>query len=1303
MTDISATSFFHQAGLADGGGIDFEHEEVDTGGSKRPTKIHLHAVDPGSGDRMGTLTYHVPRRKADKILVEHLGTEDDHRGKGVASQLMDEMQRRHPGTPIDHGDRTDDGKAWWAKYTDGKKVTRGRTIASLTDSFRATASHPRAEVPPEQQEALEHPSFSEHRRRALELAKNPVPGTVVWRGEARSGEPHEALHESGVGMHWTVNPDAVLVPRPADGQRRMLWQGRIEHPEQQTIPRSHPSWGGRTGHSMDHEAEVRFKPGAKVHMEGAYVWHGQGDPQGHPVPRVPERTHPDWKWHPVGQHAEVHNLGHIDYGQFDTPTSDAKMPPPWHGADPHTVLQHEHAAGNHHSAHPGGTYDDIDWDAPGEHVDGHSNAVMTDMALKDGYIEPHSLSHEDASEWLRWHPDRANIEQRHTSKTAARVTAAVQDGDDVPSLLLNPHGHHIKADIGGYTNVEMVPRHEIERYASQPLIPGHTKEVGTHMATSGRMEPLLLHYHPDTSEAYLGEGNHRLAAARTLKMDHLPVRVQRSHYGLPGPGVKTPQPHPAIEAGTHIPHDIKPSDIGLTTVDNPTISEWDKRTELTNYRLLHGSKTAAVKPCPCCNGTGEHYDTGFECYHCDGGLTVPADSEDDVWCDGQLPDGGHGKTASADTLHRGVLVEADPNDLVEAHRHGGMPAVHEHIRSLVTGHGGGGLGTHWSSDPAIAHQFSQGPGFAGDRDSAPHTDIPYQSTMHIPVKMQGRIAPEHHETDPDALDSAMVQGHGWNPLNPDRPHEQETLVRPGSPVHLTGMQASLPAHPDWVHHVNDALENWEHEDWGHTHKVPHAWQEIGGAGHHTASFTTPVPDNAQPYEHEHPWLPRDHFFAPGEKGLDPRLFDENDRMHPEVRQQILSLLHGFWAPRYGDGWQSWARVYLAGSEASHFYGNDDLDILIGVDYDTARRMVPALGSLSNEEISTRLTDELRKGLNDPARRLLVKSDSWETGVVDSRSKNASNSSASTSKTDEASPRSAASSESARRQSAITWANLTYETYLAASPTRARERRVAAAGRQTPRSRDVAVDARRITSAATTSRQSTDSLSSNTSSSLPSTSTAAPSAGEETFSSSSTTTTAAVQECEPAGSAYAGSSARDATRPSRTSERIISTARSVTSNDERLEAAPPGYEWIGPFESTFYVNPDSYDIRDIKPYAAYDITRDEWAVRPVEVPDDFGPEKLPESTWDVFEAVQKLIGAIQELPEGVREREGSALYDYLHTDRHSAFGSEGSGLYDPANAVWKALDKAPDQPLQQLIDWKHAHDGVSAATDQEKAA
>jgi GNAT superfamily N-acetyltransferase len=1175
MTDISAASFFRQA--AADSGIDFEHEEIDTGGSKRPTKIHLHAVDPGSGERMGTLTYHVPRRKADKILVEHLGTEEAHRGKGVASALMDEMQRRHPATPIDHGDRTDAGKGWWDKYTDGKKVTRGRTMASVT------ASHPRAEVPPEQAEALEHPDFREYRRRSLELAKNPTPGTVVWRGETRTGEPRDALRSSGVGMHWTVNPDSVVVPRPHESERRVLWQGRIDNPAAQTIPRSHPSWGGRTGHSMDHEAEVRFQPGSKVHIEGAYVWHGQGDPEGHPVPRKPERTHPDWKWHPVGEHAEVRNLGHIDYGSHETPASTTKTPPPWTGADPHAVVAHEHAAGNHYSNYPGNDLDDVDWDAPEEHSDAHSNAIMTDGVVRDGWVKPHELSHEDAANWLRFHPDRAGIEQRHGGKTAMRRTAAVEEGDDVPSRLLNPHGHHIKAKVGGYRNVEMVPREEIARYASQETDPEHAKAVGHHIATTGEMEPLLLHYHPKSGEAYLGEGNHRLRASYPLQMDHLPVRVQRNNYGLPGPGVKVPQDHPALATGEHIPHDIKPSDIGLTTVEKPTMSEWDKQHELMQYRLRHSRKTAADAPTPesFARQEGEDYydhqrrvQRGLSLGHLDymqareHGYTGDArqDTRDD-WTGQPTPGKGwqplpqklyHTTTDAAGVMAHGLKsgdelgqkrghgLGGTPEWLSltdrEDHAHNMLDALHEyhaHLNGKTTYQdlhraAQNAEGAEKPFHEAFEHAVTGGhneyakdsmrrgkrlePGFA-TYDEAKEKGWTPHPTIHkdFGVDKHGRHIGTGWERDPNVEERHDEYGAF------SRTREWNGNGKPSILFTSNDREAFAKKDPNNFAVLHVRPKPGAH---GFPMKTEHEWRtatgdavEVHGEPIRRQAASTPVPDNHEPYQHKHDWLPHDHFFAPGKKDLDPRLFDDGERMHPEVRQYLMSLLNGFWAPRYGDSWQTWARVYLAGSEASHWYGNGDLDILIGVDYDRAREHAPALARLSDTEIDDRLNDELRQGLND---------------------------------------------------------------------------------------------------------------------------------------------------------------------------------------DHRLLPGPDGHE-TGPWENTWYVNPGSYDITTLKPYAAYDITRDQWAVEPVQVPDDFGPESLPESTWDVFDALTKLIKAIGELPDGAREREGAALYDYLHADRHSAFGPDGSGLYDPGNAVWKALDKAPGKPLQQLIDWKHAHDGAAAATDQETAA
>jgi hypothetical protein len=990
------------------------------------------------------------------------------------------------------------------------------TDISATNFFRQAAGEtsPLPQLPPEQEEALGHPDFIQHKHLSLGLAKNPVPGTAIWRGEAREGAPHDAVHHSGVGLHWSVNPDSAFTPPPGQGQRRMFWQGRVDNPAEQTIPRSHPSWDGRT-RSMDHEAEVRLKPGSRVHIDGAYVWHGQDEPHGHPTPMAPERTHPDWKWHPVGQHAEVHNHGHISYDLSEPQHSDAKMPPPWTGANPRAVLEHEHAAGNHHAVHPGGSYDDIDWDAPGEHVDGHSAAVMTDGVLKDGWTKPHELDDHDTTEWLRWHPDRAGIEQRHHGRTASlTTTAAVQNGDDIPSRFLNPHGHHIRANVGGHTNVEMVPREEVERYASQPTDTDHVKEVGHHLATSGQMEPLMLHYHPASGEAYLGEGNHRLRAAKALGMDHVPLRISRSNYGLPGPGVKVPQDHPAIAAGGHVPADIHPSHIGLTTVDKPSISQVDLDSARHDYNLTGRPRLAAAespesiaewgsgsKPCPCCQGQGEH-GTGYECYLCDGSMSVGQDTPEDYRCEGTLPDGGHGKTATYaenplpaeidswkntqwdvphqvdGPMHRGLTIPLSPEDHAHVHDQSVSPSKRAaHIVKLVSKDGN--LGRHWTTDADMANHFSTSA--AGELGHHPHL-LAVSLHAHPPE-------PEHIEHDPVELGRMGVKAQSV---------EAEIPLKHDAPVRMYGVS--------W-HNPRDHSQSGRYIATGQAKGIIR-----------NATADTPVPDNTQPYQHEHDWLPHGHFFGPGKKGLDPRLFDENDRMHPIVRQYLLSLLNSFWTPKYGDSWQSWARVYLTGSEASHWYGNGDLDILIGVDHEALNHHIDHFTGEPDNAVDEHLTNQLREGLND---------------------------------------------------------------------------------------------------------------------------------------------------------------------------------------DHRMLPGPDGKD-TGPWESTFYVNPGSYDIKALKPYAAYDITRDEWAVKPVEVPDDFGPEKLPESTWDVLDALTKLIGAIAELPDETRDREGAALYDYLHADRHSAFGPEGSGLYDPGNAVWKALDKAPGQPLQQLIDWKHAHDGT-AATDLETAA
>jgi GNAT superfamily N-acetyltransferase len=1030
---------------------------------------------------------------------------------------------------------------------------------------------PRPQLPPEQEDALGHPDFIEHRHRALQLAKNPVPGTTIWRGEAREGAPHDALQHSGVGLHWSVNPDSAFTPPPGQGQRRMFWQGRVDDPAAQTIPRSHPSWDGRT-RSMDHEAEVRLKPGSHVHIDGAYVWHGQDEPHGHPIPMHPERTHPDWKWHPVGQHAEVQNNGHIDYGHHDAPASDAKMPPPWHGADPHAVAAHEHATGNHYSNYPGHDLDDVDWDAPEEHSDAHSNAIMTDGVVRDGWVKPHELSHEDATNWLRWHPDRAGIEQRHSISRQAALTPDFEHEETDTGSSIWPTRIKLKA-LHPETGEEMgfldyqVPRRKNNKITVHEL---KTHEDHQRKGVGSALMDEMQRRHPGTpidhgdrtpdgkawwksyadgkrvqrgrtmatlttvagAESFArGEGedwsDHQSRVRRGLSLGHLDYMQAREH-GYTGDAREDtrddwtgqhsegkgwqPLPqklyHTTTDAAGVAAHGLRSGDelgqrrghglggtpewLSMTHREDNAHSMLDALHEYHDH--LNGKTTFADlhRAAQNAEGAEKPFHDAFE--H---GVS-----------------GGHNEYAQ-DSMRRGKRLEPGFATYTEAKEKGWTPHPTIHKNFGVT-KDGREVGTGWERDPNVEERhdeygaFSRAREWSGngkpsvlftsnDREAFAKKDPSNFAVLHLRPRpgAQGFPGGDKHEWRTGTGDAVEVHG------EPIRRQAAATKPCPccgGTGEHDTGFECyhcdggrTVPANsPD------DAACDGRLTDGGH------------GA--------TPVPDNTQPYKHHHEWLPRDHFFAPGEKGLDPRLFDEQRRMHPIVRQHLLSLLNSFWTPKYGDSWQSWARVYLTGSEASHWYGNNDLDILIGVDHEALNYHVDHFTGEPDDAVDAKLTDELREGLNDDARML---------------------------------------------------------------------------------------------------------------------------------------------------------------------------------------PGPDGKE-TGPWESTWYVNPGSYDIKALKPYAAYDITRDEWAVEPVEVPDDFGPEKLPESTWDVFDALQKLIKAIAELPDEVREREGAALYDYLHADRHSAFGPEGSGLYDPANATWKALDKAPGKPLQQLIDWKHAHDGT-AATDLETAA
>jgi hypothetical protein len=142
------------------------------------------------------------------------------------------------------------------------------------------------------------------------------------------------------------------------------------------------------------------------------------------------------------------------------------------------------------------------------------------------------------------------------------------------------------------------------------------------------------------------------------------------------------------------------------------------------------------------------------------------------------------------------------------------------------------------------------------------------------------------------------------------------------------------------------------------------------------------------------------------------------------------------------------------------------------------------------------------------------------------------------------------------------------------------------------------------------------------------------------------------------------------------------------NDEHWH---PPFDPGGDYHLTGYVNHAALDIRVIKPYAAYDLTNDEWAVKPPDLP-DWSPEQFPQGPA-VFQEARGLISqvrAILRLPEPFKTQEASRLWDYIHEGRKQDFTETGLGWQGTGNVLEKALDQAHGGLVEKLKALKYNH-------------
>lgn len=151
-----------------------------------------------------------------------------------------------------------------------------------------------------------------------------------------------------------------------------------------------------------------------------------------------------------------------------------------------------------------------------------------------------------------------------------------------------------------------------------------------------------------------------------------------------------------------------------------------------------------------------------------------------------------------------------------------------------------------------------------------------------------------------------------------------------------------------------------------------------------------------------------------------------------------------------------------------------------------------------------------------------------------------------------------------------------------------------------------------------------------------------------------------------------------------------------------------------YEITFYINPGAQDIRDISPYAAYNVSADNWTVDPIELPEDWGPEKLPGDWREKFgrdtaygsALVERYNTQVEELgrhdtgtphwwnaSKALRSttNEALAFFDEIHLGRKAAFLGGGEGFLAFENARWQAGKGSG--VIDALRGIKKAHDAA----------
>jgi len=162
--------------------------------------------------------------------------------------------------------------------------------------------------------------------------------------------------------------------------------------------------------------------------------------------------------------------------------------------------------------------------------------------------------------------------------------------------------------------------------------------------------------------------------------------------------------------------------------------------------------------------------------------------------------------------------------------------------------------------------------------------------------------------------------------------------------------------------------------------------------------------------------------------------------------------------------------------------------------------------------------------------------------------------------------------------------------------------------------------------------------------------------------------------------------------------------SMFNEDFNADLLPKTKNWHG-YELTYYVNPQS-DIKDINPYAAYDLTEDNWTVEPdprIQAPYSRAWEQQSKRDYDVaMELVSRYRLALSDIKSAPNDayrlnaerrlqlavEQAVSFYEVIHSGRKEAFSRSGTGYSDFHNYRWQAGKKSGViQALKAIKEYK----------------